>query len=180
MSLLVLERQGWGRGRDGLIKNLWESIFMKSQSSYAILLQPYCPSFLPSNMVSSSISESCFTCVCSAFTSLYNCSCFSFHFHMKNFLREFFADHSNRTLSVPRFLGCSSFTMLVTIWNYCVLNHLFACLLSVLAIWIKLHRKRDVIFLARYYTPGAKNHVWQIRRTHYILVRWMNNYRILI
>lgn len=102
-------------GRDGLIKNLWESIFMKSQSSCTILLQPYCPSFLPSYMVSSSISDGCFLCVCSAFTSLYNCSCFSFRFHMKNFLREFFADHSNLILSVPHFLGGSFFTVLVTI-----------------------------------------------------------------
>ena len=91
------------------------SIFMKSQSSCTILLQPYCPSFLPSYMVSSSISDGCFLCVCSAFTSLYNCSCFSFRFHMKNFLREFFADHSNLILSVPHFLGGSFFTVLVTI-----------------------------------------------------------------
>lgn len=120
------------------------------------------------------------TCVCSAFTSLYNCSCFSFRFHMKHFLREFFADHSNLILSVPHFLGCSFFTVLVTIWNYRVLTLVFMCLLSVLAIWSKRHKKRDVIFLARYCMPSAKNHVWQIRRTQAILVRWMNNYRLLI
>lgn len=118
----------------------------------------------------------------SALRSLHNCSCSS---HVRNsHLREFSTDHSKLTLSVPHFpvvfFFFSSLCLSLYEISMQLIIYLFSCLFSVLVIWSELHKKRVVVFLVHHSLPSAKNHVWQIGRTQYILVRWMNNYRILI
>lgn len=62
----------------------------------------------------------------------------------------------------------------------CSWSFIYLLYFSVLAVWSKLYKKRVAVFFTHYCMPSTKNQVWQIWRMQYILVRGVNNYRILI
>lgn len=119
---------------------------------------------------------------CSALRSLYDQFLHLILFSDQNcLLGEAFADHSKLSLLCRHTLVVfSSLKLLLYKMAMLLIIYLFACLFSFLASWSRLCKKRDIVFLAHYCMTCAKNKVWQIGRTQCILVRWMDNYRILI